>query len=594
MRGEVEEKIRNSPDEPGVYIFKDQRGKIIYVGKARSLKNRLSSYLHPGSTKTEVINRRASDLEIIVTENESDALLLEEHLIKTYKPRLNVRLRDDKKYPYIKITVNEKYPAVYFTRDIRQDGSILFGPYTSARNLRRVIKVMKKVFKIRTCKYKLPENKPERPCIDYSMGICAAPCIHEDVEEYKKRVKRGIDFLSGKAEEVLEELEREMWKYAEEENFEKAALIRDEVKALRNILKKRTVVFEDSINIDVVGVERGERISVAVILKIREGKLISKEDYSFNSYGSESEDIVEAVLRNIYLHTLDLPEIIYMKPLPEDKDMFLNLFRERRGKSVSIREPRGEKIKGLYEMACRNAKLSLMETREKPLPKSLIELKKFLGLKEIPRRIEGIDISQLQGSFPTGSLVVFVDGKPSRRDYRKFKIKTVDKQNDFAMIKEVIRRRINDFREEGTPLPQLIIVDGGKGQLSSAREGLSEMEDDIPVFAFAKRTDFLYSIDGRVISIPVNTSAFRLLRYIRNESHRFAISYHRKLRQKSIKTGELDNIPGIGETKKKLLLRHFGSIEKIKSADREDLLKVKGIGKVLAEEIYRYFRSRPL
>ncbi len=586
------EKIKEAPATPGVYIFKDKKGKALYIGKARNLKERLKSYiLSPVSQKIQMILRRAQDLDFIITDSETAALVLEDNLIKINKPRYNVRLKDDKKFPYLKITVQDLYPRIYPTRNLKPDGSILFGPYTSAKSLKTALKAVKKVFKLRTCSKKLPLPLPERPCLNFQLSRCLGPCqgnIPKDL--YQERVKQVIAFLSGKSDFLEREIERKMWEEARSERFERAALLRDQLFALREIQKERSVLTRDRKSQDFIGIACEGKTSCAVIFRLREGKLISKEEYLFSTDKETSqEEIIETILRSIYTHTYDLPDTIFIPVPVSEPQTFSAFILEKRKKLLKIKvAKRGEK-KRLLKLATQNAEVKLLDVLpKKKVPLSNQELAKYLNLSRVPMRIEGVDISNISGKYATGSIITFFGERPQRENYRRFKIKTTASPNDYAMMEEVLRRRAKRIVEEGRPLPDLVLVDGGKGHLGVALKVYSEFNKEIPVLAFAKRTDTLYFYDGREISIPAHSSALKLLKRIRGAAHNFAIKYHKKLRSSAVKKSILDEIEGIGEKRKILLLRYFGSLERLKGASIEDIAKVKGIGSQLAAKIYEF------
>ncbi len=593
----LKEKVAQAPTEPGVYLLKDRKGKVIYIGKARSLRDRLRVYLQPQlSPRLNALVHRTADLETIVTRSEVEALLLEESLIKIKKPRYNIRLRDDKKYPYLKITVQERFPRIFITRNIKPDGALLFGPYASAKELRRALRAVKRIFKLRTCKRHLPDKQSSTPCLNFQMRRCVAPCsgkISDD--DYRQLVNDVIEFLSGRSEKLIMELEQRMWREAKAQRYEQAAILRDQLLALREIVRNQEVITQDRTARDVIGLAKGEKSAVAVIFRIREGKIVAREEYLFTSAPEVTdEEILEGVLRSVYTHTADLPsEIVLPVPVGES-ELFERLFRERRHREIEIVAcGRGER-RGWVELAQRNAEKALMELtpKEVRIPRANRELAEVLGLPTPPRLIEGVDISNIQGSNAIGSVVVFKDDRPLKSHYRLFKIRTVSGPNDFAMIQEVLARRVRGLLEKNLPLPDLVLVDGGKGQLSSAIKAYHQFDQDIPILGLAKRTDTLFYIDGREISIPPTSAALKLLKRIRDESHRFAITHHRKLRKKKLLQSELDTIPGVGPMRRQLLIQHFGSLAKLRGVGIEDIARVKGIGKNLAEKIYQSLHSR--
>lgn len=601
------DKIKLVPESPGVYLLKDKRGKIIYVGKSRNLKDRLRSYTQEQAlSPRESLIRNVFDLEFVETKSEVEALVLEDNLIKLNKPRFNVRLKDDKKFPYLKITVQEKFPRIFATRKLRKDGSTLFGPYTNAKNLRLSIKAVRTIFKIRTCKKRLPLHKPERPCLNYAMNRCLAPCQGNISEtDYQERINNVTKFLSGKSRILEQELEQRMLTASDREDFETAATIRDQLLALRDIVKTQDAIFTDIVSRDVIGLviadtfiksARGAPKSYAniTLMKIRDGKIIGKENYPFVlSKKTSGNEIVETLLRTVYLHTYDIPDEIIVPVELENKKVFIQWFKQERNKRVKIYYPCQGLKKRLMNLASTDADVGLSEIM--PIPKiapPLLELQRILNLKSIPKVIEGVDISNIQGTSATGSIVVFNDGYPNKKEYRMFRIRTVQGSNDYAMMQEVLTRRLNSLITKNQPLPDLVLIDGGKGQLSSAEKAYANAPKQIPLLAFAKRTDMLHYNDGQEISIPAYSPALKLLKRIRDESHRFAIKYHKKLRGKKLIASELDYIQGIGPKRKQLLIKHFGSLDKIKAASIDEIAKLKGFNQKIAEKIHHELHEK--
>ncbi|MEO0067574.1 MAG: excinuclease ABC subunit UvrC [candidate division WOR-3 bacterium] len=591
------EKVKAAPNEPGVYLLKDRQGKVLYIGKARSLRDRLRSYLQPQfQPRLAALLRRVFDLETIVTRSEVEALLLEESLIKIKKPRYNVRLRDDKKYPYLKITVQESFPRIFITRNIKPDGSVLFGPYTSAKELRKALRGVRRIFKLRTCKRELPDETVKQPCLNFQVKRCLGPCIGRiTAEDYRQVVESVIAFLSGRSEKLTEEIEQRMWQEAESQRYEQAAILRDQLLALREVVRHQEVVTQDPTARDVIGLAKGIKGAVGVVFRIREKRIVAREQYSLAADETvPDEEILEGLLRSVYTHTADLPDEIVLPSPIAGVDLFEEVFAERRNKRVKIvTASRGEK-RALVELAQRNAEKALVEIlpQEERIPKANQELARILNLPAPPRLIEGVDISNTQGTNAVGSVVVFKDDRPLKSHYRLFKIRTVSGPNDFAMIAEVLARRVKGLLEKNLPLPDLVLVDGGKGQLSAAINAYHQFDQEIPILGLAKRTDTLYYLDGREISIPLTSPALKLLKRIRDESHRFAITLHRKIRGKRMVVSELDTIPDVGPCRRQALIRHFGSISKLRGASIDDIAKVKGIGKSLAEKIYHHLHQQ--
>ncbi len=586
----LKEQIAEAPTSPGVYLLKDRKDRIVYIGKARNLKDRLRAYAGTGADlRKSSLLARAKVLDFIVTNSEVEALILEENLIKLNRPRYNVRLKDDKKYPYLKITLGEEYPRIFPTRNLKKDRSILFGPYTSMKSLKKGLTAVKKVFKVRTCKKQLPLKSPERPCLEFQMNRCLAPCQGTiSQEEYRERVAEVIAFLAGKSNKLEQAIEKKMWQAAQSENFERASHLRDQLMALRDIQRHQEMVFREPVRCDVIGLASTDSTAVASLFKVREGKLIGKENYTFSiTQGTTRTEILETLLRTIYTHTYDLPDEILLPGAIEDTRTFLDWFWVERKHRVRIYQPqRGDKRK-LLAFAQKNAGIQLVEEAPVPHPPpSIIELQRLLNLPAPPRRIEGVDISNISGKHATGSIVVFDDGGPQKNQYRKFKIRTITGPDDYRMMEEVLSRRIQRLARDKKRMPDLVLVDGGKGQLSSALKTLSAFK--VPALAFAKRTDQLYYQDGRELSIPGSSPALKLLKRIRDEAHRFAIAFHRTLRQRKATGSILDAIPGIGKKRHVALIRHFGSVERLKLATVSEIKKAPGLGSYSAERIYQF------
>jgi excinuclease ABC subunit C len=615
------DKVAAAPEAPGVYLLKDARGRVLYVGKARVLRDRLQAYTQPKEDpRLRSLVSKVADLETVVTRSEVEALILEENFIKFKKPRYNVRLRDDKKFPYLKITTTDPYPRIFFTRNLKDDGSVFFGPYTSAKELRKALKAVKRIFRMRTCKYRLPEDRPGRPCLDFELSRCSGPCADKVTpEQYDQQVKDVIRFLSGRSDELTEQVEQRMWAASQAQDFETAAALRDQLMALREIRKNQQAVVQDKTSRDIIGLARGKKSAVAALFRIREGKIVSREEYPLTAGESAPDsELLSTVIRSIHTHTHDIPEEIILSSPIEDAEALEALLTERRSKRASpspfpppqgggnrreggaetrnravriVVPERGEKVR-LMELARANAEKALVELRpEERVPAGNRELAEILGLPAVPRLIEGVDISNTQGTNAVGSIVVFRDDRPTKQQYRLFKIRTVTGSNDFAMMEEVLARRVRGLLEKSRPLPDLVLVDGGKGQLSSAVKAYGQFDTEIPILGLAKRTDTLYYDDGREITIPVTSPALKLLKRIRDESHRFAITFHRKLRGKKMVESELDEISGLGPVRKKALIQHFGSLDKVRLANVEDIAKVKGFGPVFAETVHQQLHS---
>jgi len=586
MENIVKQKIDQAPSAPGVYIFKNQKNKPLYIGKANNLKNRLSSYLKNPDPRINKIMANSSDIDIIITNSDTEALTLEESLIKLHKPKYNIRLKDDKKFPYLKITTQEEFPRIFFTRNLKQDGSLIFGPYTSARALRQTRDALCKIFKLASCNKDFTKPIP-RPCLSAYIGRCSAPCVRKiSREEYQSLVKKAIKFLKGESDELAKAIEERMWDYAKKENFEAAKILRDELFAIRRITQRQKIVTNDGVNRDVIGFARSGVHSTACLFRIRENRLISKEIYHLKIPKNEiDENIISAFIRLIYTHISFLPEEIIVAKEPSDWEIQKKWFEEK-GVRIKLVVPSKIELKNLLGWAEKNAETELAGVViAKKTPTPIIELQNILRLEKPPRWIEAFDISNLKEKFAVGSSVAFYDGKPNKKLYRHYRIKRVKGQNDFAMIQEIVARRLDDIKSNNQ-MPDILLIDGGKAQQNAALEVIKKIDLPISVFAIAKRSDQLYYPDGRVVSLPSLSRSVVLLKRIRDEAHRFAITYHKKVRTRGFIASLLDNIPGIGKKRKIILLKHFGSIEAIKKAGEEDIAKVSGIGKKIARIIY--------
>lgn len=586
MMNNLKKKIKNAPQAPGVYLFKNKKDRIIYIGKAANLKNRLSSYLNPDDLRNRTLMSHTADIDIIITSSDVEALTLEESLIKLNKPRYNVRLKDDKKFPYLKISVHEDFSRIIFTRNIKPDGSLIFGPYTSARALRQTRDALCRIFKLVSCTKDLTK-KYGRPCLEYNLGRCSAPCTGQiSKKDYDSLVKKAIIFLRGSSDELDKEIEKTMWDYAKKENFEAAALFRNQLLAIRKISQRQQVVTNLNINRDIIGISRSRFNCVACLFRIRENRLIAKEIFYLKISAQVSdEEIASAFIRLIYTHLSFIPDEIVISALPLEWNIQSKWFREK-GFKVKVSTGKRGETKRLLKWAQRNAESELAKkVLKKRVPATIIELQNNLHLEKPPRWVEAFDVSNLKEKFAVGSSVAFHDGKPYKQRYRHYKIKRVKGQNDFAMINEIVSRRIKDLKNE-KKIPDLLLIDGGKGQLSAALQAIKAISIDVPIFAIAKRNNQLYDQLGNVVSIPSTSRGLILLKSLRDEAHRFAIIYHRKVRGKKITESELDKISGIGKKRKLNLLKYFGSIDAIKKTSEEEIAKVSGIGKNIAQIIY--------
>ena len=604
----LQEKLEQLPRSPGVYLFKDKKQKIIYVGKASVLRNRVRSYFQSSRNldpKTRRLVTRVHDLETIITDSEMEALILEANLIKEYRPRYNVNLKDDKSFPYIRVT-NEPFPRIFPTRKIVKDGSRYFGPYTDVKKMRDLLKVAKRIFPIRSCNLDLNEKNivagKFKVCLDYHINRCPGPCEGLiSTKDYAEIVQHVINFINGRDRIVLQNLQVKMERFAENLEFEKAAQVRDQIQNLKRFQYRQKMVTPEDIDRDLFAIYSEENDACAVVFKIREGRIIGRHHHFLTGVeGEPLEKILTHLLIRYYQHADFIPGEIYIPHKISDGNHIEQWLRERSEETVKLIVPiRGEKAK-LLEMAQHNAKLLLQELKLQKMkekdfvPHVLQALQRDLHLPRLPKKIEAFDISNISGTDPVASLVTFINGQAAKSEYRRFKIRGKSTPDDFAMMAEVIERRYSRLLRERKDLPDLILVDGGKGQLSAAVNVLKKLDlANQPIIALAKRLDEVYLPgDPDPQNIPKTSSALRLLQRIRDESHRFAVEFHRNLRRKRAKYSELDEIPGVGEKRKRQLIRHFGSLKNLKTASVADIKKVEGIPEPLAEKIWRFFRSR--
>jgi excinuclease ABC subunit C len=573
----------NLPKKPGVYIMKNADGEIIYIGKAKNLLNRVRSYFREklDRPKTQILMSHFDSLEYILTNSEKEALILEANLIKKHHPRYNIQLKDDKRYPYVKIT-DEKFPRLVITRNITKNG-VYYGPFTDVGSVKRTVKFLKSLFKIRTCR------NMNGPCLNSQIDLCYAPCDDNITEEEYGEIINKIDlFFQGKYSVIVKNLKKEMREAAENEEYEKAAVLRDQIASIEEIMEKQFVdLVDDDLDQDVIAIAKGKLDIYVVIMPIRNGKITGRDDFlmSGSEYDSTSE-ILSSFIKQYYGYDRHVPKQIILSEEIEDKELLEEWLSDLRGNKVHIKIPqKGVKLR-LVKMAEKNAEI--IKHQKKKLENSLIELKKYLKLEKVPRVIEGYDISNISGKFAVGSKVSFKDAKPNKKMYKHFKMETPG-PNDFAMMKELLTRRLKLI--ETDPEPDLIVIDGGKGQLGMACGVLDELNlSHIPIIGLAKEFEEIYLPNSkRPIIIPKNNRALHLLQQVRDESHRFAITYHRKLRSKNISQSSLDDIKGIGKKRKINLLKEFGSIENIKRASVEDLLKVDSMSKVAAQNVFDYY-----
>ena len=593
----MKDRLKNVPLQPGVYLYKDKEGRVIYVGKAKALRNRMRSYfqspdgLHP---KVKAMMARVTDFDYIVTATEVEALILESNLIKAYQPRYNIDLRDDKTYPYLKVTA-EKFPRLCIVREKKDKTSRYYGPYTEVGSLRETIKLITGIFPLRTCK-SLRTNT--RPCLNYDLGKCLAPCNGGvSAEEYKLLVNGITDFLEGNTQQLAERLAVEMKQAAVDLEFEKAARLRDQVTAIKVLSEKQKVSLERPYEMDIISMTGGEPDKLVLVFKLRAGKIIAKDTFWLKKAIAEEEgEVLEFFLKQYYAESHDIPPEILVSLLPSDHELLQTWLQARTGLRFKIGIPsRGEKRK-LLDMVMDNARLLWEERMQEENRNShiILTLARALDLEVVPVRIECYDISHLAGEETVASMVVATNGKADKKAYRRFKIK-IEQNNDFASLGETLRRRFQEAQRGNQaflPEPDLLLIDGGLGQVNAVKMELDLMGVDIPVIGLAKKKEELFRPGvGEAIVLSRRNEGLMLLQRLRDEAHRFAIEYNRQRRGSKLRLSVMDNIEGIGAKRKQALLLHFGSVAKIKTASREELLQVTGVNRPTADRIYAYFHS---
>ncbi len=587
------------PDRPGVYLFKDPSDQVIYVGKAKNLKKRVLSYFKPLSElphKTALMMHRVRGLDYILTATEKEAFILERNLIKEHMPRYNVVLRDDKQYPCLRLDIQNPYPKLTIVRKMKKDGALYFGPFSSANSVRSTLKLIDRIFQLRKCKgIALP--KRSRPCLNWQLGRCLGACVHQvSSSSYKKIVYQVRLFLEGRNQELMKQLKKNMVMASDELNFEKAARIRDQIRAVERTIERQHVVSPKLGDQDVIALAQKNGVFQLAVLFVRKGYLLGSRDYLFKNKGGSASEIMEAFLKQYYSRESFIPKRILISERVEDLFPIADWISDLAGKRVSIHHPmRGEKLR-LVRMALANAE-NLLTVPKEPQGEDLMDLAKaVLALRKVPRTMEGLDISNIHGDLAVGTIVSFVDGLPHKSGYRNYRIKGVEGIDDYGMMSEVLFRRLS----KGKP-PDLFVVDGGKGHLLAVKKVMEQFSDPEPpdLVAIAKaeerrrsQTDKVYILGRKnPLSLKGDHPVLHLLMRIRDEAHRRAITYHRKLRGKRFKESELDFIPGIGAKKRTLLVQHFGDINAIAKAKLEDLVLVPGISSALAKNILSFFGS---
>ena len=617
---QIEEERKKLPGQPGVYIMHDAKDAIIYVGKAISLKNRVRQYFQSSRDKTAKIKQMVSKIarfEYIVTDSELEALVLECNLIKEHRPRYNTMLKDDKTYPYIKVTASEEYPRILFSRQMKKDKNKYFGPFTSAGAVKDTIELIRKIYRIRACSRKLPQDMgKDRPCLYYHIHQCDAPCQgYISQADYQKSVKQAVGFLNGQYEPVMKYLEEKMRTASETMEFEKAIEYRDLLDSVRKVAQKQKITSQSMEDRDIIAMAKDERDAVVQVFFVRDGKLIGREHFHMNLTGSESKaEILNSFAKQFYAGTPFVPHEIWVQEELEDAEVIASFLTARRGQKVRFVVPKMGEKERLVELAEKNAKMVLSQDKEKIKREELRtigamnQIGSWIGLSGI-KRVEAYDISNISGFESVGSMIVYENGRPKRNDYRKFRIRTVQGPNDYASMREVLLRRFSHGLEETkkmqaeggdlamgsfTRFPDLLMMDGGRGQVNIALEVLRELQLEIPVCGMVKddnhRTRGLYYQN---VEIPIDrhSEGFQLITRIQDEAHRFAIEYHRSLRGKEQVRSVLDDIKGIGPARRKSLMRTFKTIEAVREASVEELEAAPQMNRAAAEAVYIFFRD---
>jgi len=603
----LRERLKALPESPGVYLMRDVQTRVIYVGKALSLRNRVPNYFQAGSVLPEHIRamvERVYEFDVITTANEKEALVLECTLIKRYRPRFNIRLRDDKNYLYIKLPITEDFPRIYTVRRPANDGAKYWGPYTHALALRTTLKTVRRVIPFRSCKD--TEFALHRPCFYYHLNLCSAPCAgFISKEQYHEQLGQVALFLDGRSDHVLKRLKQQMSQAAEALDYEAAARYRDRLQAMQTMTERQKMQALGRLDQDLFGLARSDGQGSVQVFAVREGKLSGSENFDLVGLDKDQTngDILNAFVSQYYASATHIPKDIFVPETLPDREVIEQWLSERRGSHVAVKVPQRGKQRELLQQAAANAQETMRQMRIKldydadRTAALLNDLQERLALPRLPMRIECYDISNIQGKYPVGSMVVFEDGRPKPAHYRHFRIKTIQGANDFAMLQEVLQRRFarrTIVAEEGTPeepsfsqLPDLVLIDGGKGQLSAAREVMERMGlGEVPTFGLAKQQEELFRPDrSEPIRLPLDSAALFLVQRVRDEAHRFAITFHRVVRKRDAFASALDGVTGLGPARRRALLRRFGSVEGIRSASPDELMSVKGITRPVAAAI---------
>src|SRR5437762_5324032 len=594
----MDEKLGRLPDRPGVYIYKDAKAQVVYVGKAASLRSRVRSYFHesrPSDAKTDALVRQIADLEFIVTDNELEALMLEANLVRKHRPRYNIILRDDKHYPFLKLTTDEEFPRLLVARRVANDGATYYGPFYPATAMRETLRLTRQLFPLRTCSIVI-DGRLERPCIQYAIHRCNAPCTGWETREgYAGTVRDVQRFLEGKDEDLLRRLTEEMEAAAAEEKFERAAVLRDQMQSLNKVLERQKIISTEEVDQDVVGVVRQGNDACVELFFVRKGRLVGQEAFFFDKVaGWPDGEIVSAFIRQFYgKAVVPAPELLVSEEIP-DAELVGEWLSGLAGRRVQVVAPQRGSRRQFVAMAEANAAIALQNhllSRDDRQQYVLEELQRALNLPGTPNRIEGYDISNIQGTEQVGSMVVWENGDLKKDDYKRFRIRTVAGADDFASLREVLSRRFGRALEQGTALPDLVLIDGGRGQLNVGLSVLQELGLDwIPVASLAKQQEEVYVGDSlQPLALDPTSPALHTLQKIRDEAHRFAITYHKKLRSRRTIQSVLDAIPGIGPTIRTSLLKTLGSARRVREASVAELAAVPKVTPKLAQKIHEHF-----
>ncbi|MBI3635997.1 MAG: excinuclease ABC subunit UvrC [Candidatus Rokubacteria bacterium] len=594
----LQEKLASLPDRPGVYVYRDAKGQVLYVGKAASLRNRVRSYFHESRApdpKTDALVRQIGDLEYIVTDNELEALMLEANLVRKHRPRYNIILRDDKHYPFLKLTTNEEFPRLLVARRVQKDGATYYGPFYPATAMRETLRLTRQLFPLRTCSIRI-DGTLERPCLQYFIHRCNAPCTGwETREAYGETVREVTRFLEGKDEDLAKSLTRQMEAAAAEEKFERAALLRDQIQSLNKVRERQKIISTEQLDQDVIGVVRQGSDACVELFFVRKGRLVGQEAFFFDRVAGWADgEILAAFVEQFYgKHVTPAPEILVSEDVP-GAELLTEWLTGLAGRRVQIHAPQRGSKREFVAMAESNAAIALQNrllSRENRQQLVLEELRRALDLPGLPNRIEGYDISHIQGAEQVGSMVVWENGDMKKDDYKRFRIKTLTGADDFGSLDEMLRRRFSRSLEHGTPLPDLVLIDGGRGQLNVGLKVLQDLGlDYIPVVALAKQREEIYRGDSLApLALDPTSVALHTLQKIRDEAHRFAITYHKKLRAKRTIQSVLDAIPGIGATIRTSLLKTLGSARRVREASVAELAAVPKVTPKLAQRIYDHF-----